>query len=468
MRLYADSIYSGENLIGYFNEEYSSRLNSFLTNLASLDYVASAQHNIIVSEYGYLQESLAYARIEMQFLRLLSDSVLNSQNLFYGVNIAQLSDRQLVGFNTHLNRYLNHTLDIYSRDSQIQNILYTLYGHKSIRDSIITGEDLFTTSNVYRSMYDEYRIRYRQLLDLYIVASDTYLRNSELFLVGAISSESLSRLAIDVNTALFNKNEFTENFMIRINNEIRDADNRLLLARSQREMANTTLASTVSNQIFEKESSIENINQRINDNRLRQVAVFFYGQELGDISIRRFEEINRALGQLANIEQELFNISLAIYTLQDEIENATVRAQINGEINSRMEITEGSFLPINTQVLDIIPSENEFLTANIHVSNRHIGRLEEGMLVRYSIAALPRREFGNINGYVYRIAPDITYNQDTAGYFVVESHLEDRVYYNTDGEGVSLRVGMAFDARIVVDRERILFHLLDQINLLFN
>ena len=84
-----------------------------------------------------------------------------------------------------------------------------------------------------------------------------------------------------------------------------------------------------------------------------------------------------------------------------------------------------------------------------------------------SIAAMPRRDFGEITGTITRISTDVAAGDCMHGFFVVESEIEDRVYYDTRGQGVSLRVGMSFDARIIVERQRILFYLLDRLNLMF-
>ena len=117
------------------------------------------------------------------------------------------------------------------------------------------------------------------------------------------------------------------------------------------------------------------------------------------------------------------------------------------------------------QVLTIIPTRDEMLNALIFISNDDIGQIAEGMVVRYDIAAMPRRDFGEITGYITRISTDISSEQGTLGYFLIESELADIMYYDTRGNGTNLRVGMAFEARIVVEQQRILFFLLDRLNL---
>jgi len=120
------------------------------------------------------------------------------------------------------------------------------------------------------------------------------------------------------------------------------------------------------------------------------------------------------------------------------------------------------------QVLSILPTREETLNANIFVNNIDIGRISQDMVVSYDIAALPRRDFGEINGVITRISTNIATDGGTQGLFIVESEIEDRIYYDSRGNGVELRVGMGFEARIVVEQQRILFYLLDRLNLLLN
>lgn len=468
LRLYLDSLVQGVNLIGDLNPTYSQMLDSFLTNVQSLNYVATAQSNLLIGEQAYLVTALQGHRSELYFLRLLLESVSTNTNLLEALSTQPRSETDQVAFQASLNRYLNHQLDRESRQQQVAYLNNTVAGYHAIREAVLHEASAIDSLPVYIRIFEEFTMRQQQLLALYEVAQERYLNQRQLFEAGAISLQDMIRTETERDTALFNRNEHVENFMIRINTDLTEAQNRQALAVSQLDMAQTTFVATVSNQIFEREQTIESLNNRLNDNQLRQVSVFFLDDDLGEVSIRRFEETNRILHQVTLIEQEMFNLMLDKTNLRDQIGDATVRASIDGTIQTNMELNPGTFLHHNAQVLTIIPEREAQLVANIHVSNRHIGRVAAGQTVRYSIEALPRREYGNIEGLVTRIAADATVGTGPAGYFVVESHLADVVYHNVQGDSTELRVGMAFDARIVVDRERILFHLLDQLNLLLH
>ena len=264
--------------------------------------------------------------------------------------------------------------------------------------------------------------------------------------------------------ARFNIEEHITGFMLRVNNGIRDAQNRLIDSNNQIETFMLNSRITVGNQILQTENIAHDLSQRITQTSLQQENIFISGEEFGDVAISRLGEINRTLNQISLIEQELLTLRSNYARLLSQIEDSIVRAQINGEINMHVEILEGSFLMSGVNVMSIIPAREEMLTANIFISNNDIVFLEEGMIVRYDIPAMPRRDFGEITGNIIRISADATTNDGLHGYFLVESLLEDRVYYDARGNGTMLRVGMYFEARMIVDRQRILFYLLDQIN----
>jgi len=172
------------------------------------------------------------------------------------------------------------------------------------------------------------------------------------------------------------------------------------------------------------------------------------------------DEANRVLGQISNIGQEIAYINLMLISIDAQIDDFTVRANISGRVNVQTELAVGGFITSGTQVLQIIPERGDLLRAYILISNSDIGQISEGMTVYYDIAAMPSREFGEISGQITRIAADVSVNHEDFGYFLVESKLADVVYYDSQGSGMVLRAGMFFEARIVIGRQRILFYLL--------
>ena len=463
LNLYRDSIEAGENLIGDVNDEHSARFDSFYVNLTAMEHIGLNQNQIFEESLADLEGSLSNVRFELDMLRTLEESMLNGEDLFGGY--AQISvGRNREIFNTYRNRYLTYASDLANLEFQNQTISEALEGYTLVRDSIERGYSLFIEHSTYSGLYEEYRMQLELLQERYDLAETAYRRNTNLHESGIISQIDLQETEVARNMARFNLEDHMASFTLRINNSIRDTETRLTDSGNQRENFMLNSRVSVSNQIVQLESSVRELSQQVTQTILNQETVFLVGEELGNVAVNRLNEINRTLNQISAAEQELLILRSSHAQLKSQIEDSTVKAQIDGVINMHVELLEGSFLMTGINVLSIIPFREEMLTANIFISNNDIALIEEGMVVRYDIPAMPRRDFGEITGNITRISADVSANEGLLGYFLAESLLEDRVYYDTRGNGANLRVGMHFDSRISVNRQRILFYLLDQIN----
>ncbi|MCL1995871.1 MAG: HlyD family efflux transporter periplasmic adaptor subunit [Defluviitaleaceae bacterium] len=467
---FRDSLESGYNLIGNFNEELSFRFDNHLLAQRALEHSFAAADTILQTELSDMQETLSNAILELNMIRLFDDSITNEENLFASYPIESITNqRHIELFNIFRNQYLSYVADMENHRFQYNNLRESLDGYITIRDSAIAGYSLFdpNLNSIYRSIFEDYNFALLQLTETYNLASLDYSRVTILYGIGAIALSEYQAIQNAHEIALFNKEDHTRSFLINIENEIRNTENAIVSRSSQMELFHLNTVVGIGSQILQLERTIEDLNQRISQGGLQQIVAFFYGGELGEISMSRLGELNMTLNSISHLEQEILAIETTLTGLSVQIEDATVRAGIDGEINMLLEIVPGSFLMSGVNVLTILPARDYVLTANVFVSNNDIARIEEGMVIQYDIPAMPRRDFGTITGYVTRIATDVTLDAGLAGYFLIESELEDRVYYDNRGNSYVLRVGMGFDSRIIVDRQRILFFLLDQINLMF-
>jgi len=465
LELFHDSIESGENLINSFNEEHSTRFDMLQVSLNAIEHSASNQLYVIQEERRGLEEALEYARFELSMLRVFENSIARGEDLF-GATGGIGRNREVR--NTYRNQFLRYALEMDNLNFQIETAQDTLYGYQLIRESVYTETNLFPdyVFSIYRSMYDEFIFQLGQLEELAALAEERY--NSYIILHEAGIIPSIEKQA--AATGLGNTNaavlEFSTNYLLNMDSRIRGAETRLTHLKNQAEVLHVGTRASISSQMLSIEASMIEINHAIGQLSLHQGAMFFVDYEAGDAAMLRLGEINRTLGQISTIEQEISRLILSLEGVEMQIDDSTVRAPIDGTVTIHTELTEGSFILGGIQVLSIIPTREEMLSANIFINNNDIGQLLEGMTVSYDIAALPRRDFGEITGTITRISTDIS--REAGGFFLVESEIEDRVYYDSRGNGVNLRVGMGFEARIVVEQQRILFYLLDRLNLLLN
>ena len=466
LKLFSDSIDAGENLINSFNEEASARFDSFIVNLNSIEHGTANRLYLLQEEERALETAIQYANFELTMLRVFENSISQGQSLF-GAASATNSSRNREVHNNYQNQFMYYTLERDNLYFQIDTMQTTLDGFNTIRNSIEVGYSLFPEYiySIYRSMYEEYLLQKSQLQEAYALAADQYQTYTTLHDAGVAPFTDLQSASTHRDTAHARLTEFKAGFTINIDNEIRTAENTLTNLQTQLEILHIGTLAGVSNQTVTLESSIADKTALLTQSRLQQDSMFFIDYQDGNAAMLRLTEINRTLGQINNVEQEITRLTLNLTGIDALIEESTVRAPIDGEITVNTELTEGGFIMSGIQILSIIPNRDEMLSANIFINNNDIGQISEGMTVRYDIAAMPRRESGEIAGQITRISTDIAIDQGMQGYFIVESELEDRVYYDARGNGTELRVGMGFEARIIVEQQRILFYLLDRINL---
>lgn len=463
LNLYRKSIEAGENLIGEYNDELSTRFEIFYVSLRYIEHTSLNQNLVFSENRRELETELANIHFELEMLRNLEASIIANSNMFEGRGYSLSGINQEI-FNIYHNQYLTYRADLTNFYFQNVNITEALEGYTTISYSIEHGLDLFEVDSIYRDLYNEYMMQLNLLRERYLSSKEWYLRDKSLYEAGVISRLVFQESENAYNIARFNIEEYMLSFTIRINNEIRYAQNRLIDSNNQLETFRLDSLVSVGNRILQLETTTHDLSQRITHTSLQQESLFLLNDELGNVTLNRLEEINHTLNQISAIEQEILLLESNYVQLMSQIDDSVVRAQIDGEISIYTEILEGSFLISGVNVLSIIPTRGELLTANIFVSNNDIASIEEGMIVRYDIPALPHRDFGEITGNIIRISADTTTQNGSHGYFLVESLLEDRVYYDSRGNGTMLRVGMYFEARVIVDRQRILFYLLDQLN----
>jgi len=467
LNLYVASIEAGQNLLGGLNQELSARLDSFLLNLSAMEHDADTQMGILQTELENIEETLSDTHFELSALRALEASIASSRDRFdefvFGTNARAIEMR-----NTYRSLFFQYMTEMSNFDFLYNNASASLLGLTTLRDSVEQNENLFSDErNIYQGMFNEHVLHLGQLQERYELATEEVRIHTMLFEIGDISRAELQSRENTLEMIRFEIDSYMSGLLLGMDNEIRDTQNRIISINNQRGVFHLDTIVSVGNQLLQLENASRDLEQRASQNRLRQDSLFLADDGLGDVAIVRLNELNATLSLINTTEQEISRLQANHASTLVQIQESTVRAQISGEVNAGVELVSGVFLMSGVTVLTIIPEREDVLTANIFVSNNDIGSIAEGLAVQFDIPALPRRDFGAIYGYITRISSDVATGDGIQGLFIVESELADMMYYDTRGNTSELRVGMAFEARIVTDRQRILFFLLDRVNLLF-
>jgi len=403
------------------------------------------------SDKAAVEEKMTTLKHELYSLNLFRESVEAGENRFlysandYSANL--FDDTYLESWNSDMfliysNRYNKYTVDMESirvkSDSTTKEIVNDmdktreeLDGCLMLKNSIVSGSSLFSPGSysIYHSRYLDYLLQVEQLNNMYLYEADVYEKKQVLGELGGISIVELNESKNAYDTAKYKLDDYMSKYLYEIDTEVRKA-------RISFENLNNSFSHTLA----EKNNTIEQL---------------------------YLETLVSTDNQIKTVEQEILQYESELLKLDSQIEASTVRAQIDGNIYAQTQIIQGSYLMGGINVMTIIPVRESVFIANIYVSNDDILGLEVGMPVRYDIFAMPRREYGEISGVITRISEDINSEQnDLFGYYLVEADVEDKLYYDTQGNAAELRVGMNIDARIITGQQSVLFFLLEKLDML--
>lgn len=168
--------------------------------------------------------------------------------------------------------------------------------------------------------------------------------------------------------------------------------------------------------------------------------------------------------ELENCRQTELQLKQQILNLEQDMDNATVKATMTGVVNLASELVEGDYLSAGQQVLSIIPGTGEsgFIVRS-YVENKDIAKIHEGMDVTYEIAAYPSREYGTMKGKVTFVSADLKVNNNGSAYYLVETSVDASKLHNAAGEEAVLKVGMLCETKVVVEEKRVLEVLVEKL-----
>ena len=177
-------------------------------------------------------------------------------------------------------------------------------------------------------------------------------------------------------------------------------------------------------------------------------------------------EIQTVSTEISTYNQKKQELEAGILEVENGKLNTIVKAPISGVVNLTGELVEGNYLATGTQVMTIIPQEEDGFVVKSYIDNQDIAKIKPAMEVKYEVAAYPSSEYGTMTGMVEFVSADLKANsQDGSAYYVVETSIDNTKLYNKIGEKLDLKLGMYCETKIVVEQKSVLRFLLEKINL---
>lgn len=294
-------------------------------------------------------------------------------------------------------------------------------------ESIEKGENKFTDEkNLYYLKYKEYNLKIEELESNFGQNEMKYISNENLYEQGAISKFQYEEIKSVFEKSKRDFEQYTNSYVATLKKDIEQVEIKLNDLLSE----NKKMTPTNINLPYETQVLIE-----INN------------------TIDTLESEIRTLKK--NLDDTEFNIQQSI-----------VSAEIDGKINIKNKINVGDFISGGLNVATIIPEESSIFKIEISMLDKDISKVKIGDRIKYRFHALPHKEYGELYGEVTNISVDSTIDENLGtNYFIIEGNIDNKPLYSYKGKESNVKVGLTCEVHVVTESKKILFYLLEKIDL---
>jgi len=189
--------------------------------------------------------------------------------------------------------------------------------------------------------------------------------------------------------------------------------------------------------------------------------------ELENTTLEKFKADNTVLIniKIEELKNKRNDINEQIERIQLAQDKRNITAPISGTVNVVKDLNEGDSVQSGDTLFSIIPTNESKYKMNIAVSNYEVGKISVGDKVKFNFSAFPKQSYGSVAGTVTSIGSDSVVQQDGMSYFMVEASLANEPLINRKKEQGKIRVGMTAEAYVITDSQKIIYYVLEKINL---
>lgn len=319
-------------------------------------------------------------------------------------NLVSVSDKESL---------INSKSDINNKISELNNF------RKSIDESV----DYNNEGSVYKEQYNNYQISRQGIEDKINQLNKELLeienKEEEKDTVEQIESEiknnkiSLEKLKSDIILQI-------DNSKYELNSQIKTIDDNLKKIDENNSMSKEKNKATMVAQIQEQKS--------LNNSKIEEI----------DVSIK---EVNT------------------------NIEKCSIKSEVDGKIDIKNELQTGMIVQSGVIVGEIINDESN-LEVKLIIPDKDIGKLKVNQDIKYNIVSLPYTEFGFVNGKIESLSLNskVDENKGTI-YYIGVGNLEKTNVKSYNGESFDIKAGMTCEAKIITGKKKMLYYLLEKLNI---
>ncbi len=417
------------------------------------DVLFTIAHDDQIVKRLQVEEVLEETEHNLKQLKKLKDSIEQDKNLFSPTEEKEYFDR-----------YLKYKQDY----EELKNQVFI-----SSKNEIISTTQTEISRASYEDKISEYSKKLKQLEDFRKSVraeknvfedkncTDALVFNNYLFKLYELRKD------IENKKMLYDLNIQLDEAGLAAGKELEDSKVAMEAAQNELKKLQTATMKEIEDQIKEltssKQMALHEINKLIIDRELLST-----NEEQRGLSIQQYktDTLVALYSQIEELDIAYKSKKRELESIDLSIKDCTITASIDGTINILQEINKGDLISAGTDVATIIPTNDSLYKIEIFMPNREIAGIKAGDMIKYKFEALPYKEYGQLTGHIINISTDarVNNNQGVSGYYV-QGSIENKTIYSYKNEPAEIKVGMTCEAHVVTEQKKILYYLLEKINL---
>lgn len=383
------------------------------------------QESLIIQRESTIID-LEKARYDMLMSEKFIKSINENANLF---NIDTEGDyyQEYLKYQMETTR-ISESISGYSK--KIKDTVYKIDGYSTLIDSMRTSKDKFALENDYKLKFLDYKYKLEELIGQENQKRKNYESLLALNESGSISNKELSDAKRILDTSKNSLDKFKNESLLN---------------------AQTTL-DNYENNFFDYKMEL---NKLTPENQVLSGSSYFENETLINLN----KQLKSYKLKTQNLEDSLKNLDI-------DILNYDIKSPIDGVVNLNQSYSIGDLIKSGSNIATIIPRGEDAYKIQLYIPNKDISLVNVGDKVKFRLDALPYKEYGMLGGVVTMISPDSSINQASgSSYYLVEASIENKPLVSYKGQESSIKVGMTLEGHVVTKRKKILYYLLEKIDL---
>lgn len=411
------------------------------------DVLYSVEHEDLLLQQSELEDNIEDINAIIISLKSYETSINNEEETFEQASkyngIYQIKFKNYLANLDYLNYQKETTKLQLAKNNQtaiisqqLERLRNDLILMNSLKQSIYQGKNLLSDSK-YSAQYEDYFFKIQQHETELSYLEESLDKSLALFEAGIIAENEYETEKYNYESKVLAFEQYKINYLSDLEDSITQVTNSIAQ--------------------YEAQYQTEQVTRLLLSN----------AEENGDSEIQKYylDTLVAVQDEIKNYEEQLETYITNLDSISLQINQAMIKAPVSGRINLLSKVAKGDYVSLGSELATIIPEDEYSYTVDIALPNKEVAGIEIGDLIKFQFSALPYKEYGDFTGTVTNISTDIKNDASGGSYYLVEAKLDDAQVISYKGEIRDIKVGMTCEAFIITEQKKILYWLLEKINL---